>query len=47
MRSLLTLALSATVAAAIELTFELPDNAMQCFYEDIKSGEDVLFEYQV
>ncbi|VDO61269.1 hypothetical protein V3C99_012757 [Haemonchus contortus] len=34
-------------ASAIELTFELPDNANQCFYEDIKSGVDVLLEYQV
>ncbi|VDL78137.1 unnamed protein product [Nippostrongylus brasiliensis] len=43
---LLTALLSLSVSA-IELTFELPDNANQCFYEDIKSGADVLLEYQV
>lgn len=32
---------------SIELTFELPDNANQCFYEDIKPGLDNVFEYQV
>lgn len=32
---------------AIELTFELPDNANQCFYEELKSGIDSVFEYQV
>lgn len=32
---------------AIELTFELQDNANQCFYEDLKSGIDSVFEYQV
>lgn len=42
-----TLAAAFAVSRAIELTFELPDNANQCFYEEIKSGEDVLFEFQV
>lgn len=32
---------------AIELTFELPDNSNQCFYEDIKNGIDFVIEYQV
>jgi|UniRef100_A0AC35FH39 hypothetical protein len=32
---------------AIELTFELPDNANQCFYEELKSGIDSVFEFQV
>ncbi|CAB3407209.1 unnamed protein product [Caenorhabditis bovis] len=27
---------------AIELTFELPDNANQCFYEDMKKGQDTV-----
>lgn len=31
----------------IELTFELPDNAIQCFYEDIKSGLIFSVDYQV
>lgn len=34
-------------ALAIELTFELPDNANQCFYEEIKAGVDIVVEYQV
>ncbi|VDM41280.1 unnamed protein product [Toxocara canis] len=29
-----------SAVAAIELTFELPDNANQCFYEDMKAGID-------
>ncbi|VDO68395.1 unnamed protein product, partial [Onchocerca flexuosa] len=33
-------------ARAIELTFELPDNANQCFFEDIKAGIDCVIEYQ-
>ncbi len=28
----------AAVAKAIELTFELPDNANQCFFEVIEKG---------
>lgn len=31
----------------VELTFELVDNAKDCFYEDIKKNESVTFEYQV
>ncbi|KAI1721858.1 hypothetical protein Ddc_08336 [Ditylenchus destructor] len=34
-------------ASAIELTFELPDNANQCFYEDVKAGVDCVLEFQV
>ena len=32
---------------AIELTFELPDNANQCFYEELKAGTESVIEYQV
>ncbi|MFH4982430.1 hypothetical protein AB6A40_009139 [Gnathostoma spinigerum] len=32
---------------SIELTFELEDNAEQCFYEEIKKGADCVFEFQV
>uniref|UniRef100_A0A1I7TD07 GOLD domain-containing protein n=1 Tax=Caenorhabditis tropicalis TaxID=1561998 RepID=A0A1I7TD07_9PELO len=35
------------VGTAIELTFELPDNANQCFYEDLKKDVDTAFEFQV
>lgn len=31
----------------IELTFELPDNQNQCYYEDIKKGTDCTIEFQV
>lgn len=30
-----------------ELTFELPDNAKQCFYEDIILGTKCTLEFQV
>lgn len=30
-----------------ELTFELPDNAVQCFYEDLKKGIESVLEFQV
>jgi len=32
---------------ASELTFELPDNAKQCFYEDITIGTKCTLEFQV
>jgi len=32
---------------ASELTFELPDNADQCFYEDLKKGINNVLEFQV
>lgn len=47
MLRLLLVASLAGSLAAIELTFELPDNANQCFYEDIKSGIDSILEFQV
>ncbi|CAI4227654.1 unnamed protein product [Auanema sp. JU1783] len=34
-------------AGAIELTFELPDNSVQCFYEDINAGVENIIEFQV
>lgn len=30
-----------------EITFELPDNAKQCFYEDITQGTKCTLEFQV
>ena len=30
-----------------ELTFELPDNANECFYEKLKLGSKLVLEYQV
>lgn len=36
-----------SACTGIELTFELQDNANQCFYEELKSGIDSVFEFQV
>lgn len=35
------------IAAGVELTFELLDNAKDCFYEDIKLNTSVSLEFQV
>lgn len=35
------------VSLAVELTFELPDNAKECFYEEIEAGTDFTVEFQV
>eukprot|EP00095_Tigriopus_kingsejongensis_P001680 maker-scaffold1518_size37722-snap-gene-0.15 protein:Tk01680 transcript:maker-scaffold1518_size37722-snap-gene-0.15-mRNA-1 annotation:"transmembrane emp24 domain-containing protein 7 precursor" len=39
--------LSAPVGWAVELTFELPDNAKECFYEVIEKGVESTLEFQV
>ena len=36
-----------TFSVAVELTFELPDNEKQCFYEHIESGIKSTLEFQV
>ena len=46
MRSVV-LAYLVAVAAAVELTFELPDNAKECFHEEIKEGVESNLEFQV
>ncbi|XP_063605685.1 transmembrane emp24 domain-containing protein 7-like [Penaeus indicus] len=46
----LVVAVAASVvarAAAVELTFELADNAKECFYEEIEKGTECTLEYQV
>lgn len=35
------------LARAIELTFELADNAKQCFYEEVDKDVEITLEYQV
>ncbi len=40
-------ALIINYVSSIELTFELPDNANQCFYEEIAKGVDCVIEFQV
>ena len=37
----------AVVVDATELTFELPDNAKQCFYEEVEKGVKCTLEFQV
>ena len=32
---------------AVELTFELPDSAKQCFHEEIRQGNKSTVEFQV
>ncbi len=32
---------------AVELTFELPDSAKECFYEVIEQGKESTLEFQV
>lgn len=32
---------------ANELTFELPDNAKECFHENLKTGAKFVLEFQV
>lgn len=43
---LLLLNLGCAVLAS-EITFELPDNAKQCFYEEIMQGVKCTLEFQV
>ncbi|XP_040829108.1 TIR domain-containing adapter molecule 2-like [Ochotona curzoniae] len=44
---LLLLLLGPGPGGASEITFELPDNAKQCFYEDIVQGTKCTLEFQV
>ncbi|BFZ25702.1 hypothetical protein BsWGS_28741 [Bradybaena similaris] len=34
-------------SAAVELTFELPDNEKMCFFENVDKGEEATLEFQV
>lgn len=44
---LLLLVVACSIALAGELTFELPDNERQCFYEEIDKGVKCTLEFQV
>lgn len=35
------------IVNSVELTFELPDNARECFYADIKKNQSATLEFQV
>lgn len=45
--STLLLILSVGKISCSELTFELPDNAKECFNEKLKVGSKFVLEYQV
>ena len=51
LQSILTLvvllALCVLPVECVELSFELEDNAKQCFYEDLKKGSKSTLEFQV
>lgn len=32
---------------SVELTFELPDNSKECFYQEIGKNKTAILEYQV
>lgn len=40
-------ALTLATVLATELTFELPDNAKECFHEILKKGVKTTLEFQV
>lgn len=42
-----TIFLLVKIANSVELTFELPDNARECFYEEIKQNTSATLEFQV
>lgn len=44
---LLLLLLRAEPLRSAELTFELPDNAKQCFHEEVEQGVKFSLDYQV
>lgn len=44
---LLLLLLRAEQPRGAELTFELPDNAKQCFHEEVEQGVKFSLDYQV
>lgn len=45
--ALCLLAIAGKFAAAVELTFELADNAKECFYQEIDKDVAVTLEFQV
>jgi hypothetical protein len=45
--SVLVLVFLSSLCAAVELTFELPDNAKECFFEVIEKDTEATLEFQV
>lgn len=44
---LLTLLVIVPLTVSVELTFELPDSAKECFFEVIEKGTQATVEFQV
>lgn len=44
---LISLLLLIPNSTSVELTFELPDNSKECFYQDIGKNKTAILEYQV
>ena len=44
---ILSLVLLIKLSSAVELTFELPDNAKECFHEEIEKDIESTLEFQV
>ena len=47
MRNFIVLPILLGFTKAVELTFELPDSAKECFFEVIPEGTESTVEYQV
>ena len=45
--NILIIAILSRGSSGVELTFELPDNAKECFYEVIEEGKTSTVEFQV
>jgi hypothetical protein len=45
--AILLLAINLNNIFCVQLTFELPDNAVQCFYERISKDTNTVLEFQV
>ena len=45
--SLFIVSINLVNSASVQLTFELPDNEVQCFYEQVNKGVNTIVEFQV
>lgn len=45
--TLLMTLINGILTKSVELTFELPDSAVECFYQDIEKNTSAALEYQV
>lgn len=43
----LSLLINGIFSKSVELTFELPDSAVECFYQEIEKNTSAALEYQV